>query len=125
MAQHPPGWLVTACMSHMGTKQSSASVHPHTPPGAPCSWGLSAQQKSGACSVRMWDLKTGSLLLGTTMPCAGGTKGEGREGPMHLHTPSPQPEGRCPGPRGHTPSLRCAKGPAGSSQRLLFCLHNV
>ena len=52
-----------------------------------------AQQKSGTCSVRMWDLKTGSLLLGTTMTRAGGSKGEGREGAMHFHTPSPRPEG--------------------------------
>ena len=106
MAQHMPGWLLTACVSHVGTKQSSASVHPHTPPGAPCSWGLSAQQKSGACSVRRWDLKTGSLLLGTSMPRAGGSKGERREQATHLHTPSPRPEGRCPGPRCSTPSLR-------------------
>lgn len=106
MAQHMPGWLLTACMSYVDTKQSSASVHPHTPPGAPCFWGLSAQHKSGTYSVRRWDLKMGSLLLGTSMPRAGGSKGEGWERATHLHTPSPRPEGRCPGPCGRTPSLR-------------------
>lgn len=119
------GWSLPACPTWAPSREFSICPSSHTS-GSSLFLGIKcAQQKSGTCSVRMWDLKTGSLLLGTTMTHAGGSKGEGREGAMHFHTPSPRPEGRCPGPRGHTPSLRCAKGPAGSSQRLLFCLHNV